>query len=71
MMHVQMTVTTRNAFSGSPRPGSACPYHQAQSFFCAASVMSVAIDNRKKSTCCNTEDFDRCPLFLAKILRGI
>lgn len=50
--------------------GSICPYKPATNFFCSASVMTVAIDNRKETTYCNTDDFDRCPLFLAKVLRG-
>jgi hypothetical protein len=51
-------------------PEEICPYQPAKSFFCSASVMTVAIDSRRKATYCNTEDFDRCPFFLAKILRG-
>jgi hypothetical protein len=48
----------------------ACPYRPAHNLLCSASVMAVVVDNRKKSIHCDTEDFDRCPLFLAKVLRG-
>ncbi len=50
--------------------GSMCPYSRATSIFCSASVMTVAINIHRKATYCCTDDFDRCPLFLAKILRG-
>ena len=48
----------------------ACPYRPAKNLLCSASVMAVVVNNRKKSIHCDTEDFDRCPLFLAKVLRG-
>lgn len=47
-----------------------CPYKTAESVFCSASVMTVALDTRRKALYCCTEDYDRCPLFLAKMLRG-
>jgi hypothetical protein len=50
--------------------GLKCPYSTAQSIFCAASIMTVAVDDRRKAAYCCTEDYDRCPLFLAKVLRG-
>ena len=49
---------------------SICPYQPSKSFFCSASVMAMAIDNRKRSIYCDTENFDQCPIFLAKVLRG-
>ncbi len=62
-----MQLTQRNSAHGS---GTICPYQPSKSFFCSASVMTVAIDNRKRAAYCDTDDFDRCPLFLAKVLRG-
>lgn len=47
-----------------------CPYNTAESVFCSASVMTVAINTRRKALYCCTEDYDHCPLFLAKMLRG-
>lgn len=49
---------------------SICPYRKAQSQYCSASVMTMRIDQRKSMTYCLTEDFDCCPVFLAKVLRG-
>jgi hypothetical protein len=47
-----------------------CPYLNAHSKFCSASVMRVRIDVRMSNSYCATEDHDRCAIFLAKALRG-
>ena len=47
-----------------------CPYRDILSMYCSASVMRMPIDRRRTMTYCLTEDFDCCPVFLAKILRG-
>jgi hypothetical protein len=47
-----------------------CPYRKVQSMYCSASVMRMLIDQRRNMTHCLTEDFDCCPVFLAKVLRG-
>jgi hypothetical protein len=46
-----------------------CPYVPADKDYCAASVMTVSISERTRDNYCSSEDFDRCPLFLAKVLR--
>jgi hypothetical protein len=51
-------------------PEITCPYQPHKSYFCSASIMPMVIDSKKRSLCCNTEDFDKCPIFLAKVLRG-
>jgi hypothetical protein len=48
----------------------ACPYSPSSTVFCAASVMTVAINDRTRDNYCSTEDYDSCPLFLAKVLRS-
>ncbi len=50
--------------------GSICPYMTGEKDFCSASVMETTVSNDRWSHYCCTEDHDRCPLFLAKILRG-
>ncbi len=50
--------------------GSMCPYGTVTSNFCSASVMTVVMSSYQKITYCWTDDYDRCPLFLAKVLRG-
>jgi len=47
-----------------------CPYWKAESIFCSASIMTVAIDTRRKALYCCTEDYDRCPLYPATIPRA-
>ena len=44
-----------------------CPFNDAS--VCAASFSSMAIDNQKRARYCSTDNYDNCPLFLAKILR--
>jgi hypothetical protein len=36
--------------------GLMCPYSTAKSIFCSASIMTVAIDNRRKAAYCCTEE---------------
>lgn len=68
-MHISPLTVERDA-NHSDVHGSMCPYWTAKSIFCSASIMIVAIDDRKRALYCCTEDHDRCPLFLAKVLRG-
>jgi hypothetical protein len=45
----------------------ACPYNGINT--CMASITSFPLDEQKKANCCSTENYDDCPMFLAKILR--
>lgn len=49
---------------------SACPYRKATSAYCSASVMPLSISKRQDASYCGTENFDHCPVFLAKVLRS-
>ena len=49
---------------------SVCPHREAESAHCPAAVMRMPIARRWDKTYCLTEDFDCCPVFLAKVLRG-
>jgi hypothetical protein len=49
---------------------SMCPYKEEQGRNCSASITKMPIDQRRKTTYCATEDFDCCPVFLGKVLRG-
>ncbi len=48
---------------------AACPYVPTKKDYCSASVMTVPISDRTRDEYCSSEDFDCCPLFLAKVLR--
>lgn len=49
---------------------TACPYKKENSIYCSASVMTLAISERQDAMYCRTENFDLCPIFLAKVLRS-
>jgi len=51
-------------------PGHVCPYWRLERTDCAASVMTVTLDERRKALYCGTEAYDCCAIFLAKMLRG-
>jgi len=45
-----------------------CPYFDS-SEGCNASLSSLLPSLKMRATLCNNEDYDNCPIFLAKILR--
>jgi len=45
----------------------ACQYDGIK--ICLASFSSMIIDTYQKENYCSTEDYDNCPIFLAKVLR--
>ncbi|MBZ0154661.1 MAG: hypothetical protein K8I29_00410 [Alphaproteobacteria bacterium] len=48
-----------------------CPYYSGGLEICTASCSSMGINVRMKLKYCGNEDYDDCPLFLAKgLLRG-
>ncbi len=59
-----------NKASATGIENSICPYRKAHTEYCFASVMTMRIDKRRNMTYCLTDNFDCCPLFLAKVLRG-
>lgn len=48
-----------------------CPYCNNESGICAASLSQLVIDTKRRSGYCNNENYDNCPIFLARTLRGI
>ena len=48
---------------------AACPYGPTINDFCSVSVMAVNVTNYLKNNYCSSDDFDRCPFFLARVLR--
>jgi hypothetical protein len=63
----------RRSFGADPylagSSSAECPYVPQAKDYCSASVMAVPINDRTRYNYCDSEDFDRCPLFLAKVLR--
>jgi len=48
--------------------GLSCPYSEA-SDICNASLSLLSPSSSTRSAFCESEDYDYCPLFLAKVLR--
>jgi len=44
-----------------------CPYNGIDT--CMASFSLMLIDNKQRETCCGTDNYDNCPMFLSKVLR--
>jgi hypothetical protein len=48
---------------------SVCPYNGFNT--CRASLSSMMIDKRQQEDYCTDENYDTCPIFLAKMLRMV
>jgi hypothetical protein len=48
-----------------------CPYLCESTNVCAASLSQLMIDARRRSSFCSSENYDSCPIFLARTLRAI
>ncbi len=46
-----------------------CPFGDAETNICSASLSSMIIAQRDRQEYCSNENYDNCPVFLAKILR--
>jgi hypothetical protein len=60
-------ISERTCRSKSDAHNSICPYNGINT--CRASISSMIIDKRKKEDYCSDENYDNCPIFLAKIPR--
>ena len=49
--------------------GYFCPFLQNETDTCLAAIFQMAVEYKAKFNYCGNEDYDTCPLFLAKILR--
>ena len=49
---------------------SACPFRNVSSMYCPAAIMRLEISKRQNAAYCSTENYDSCPVYLGKILRG-
>jgi len=68
---MQISRVTTAHESNSPRVHrSKCPHDAGAGIFCSASIMTVVMSSYQKTNYCWTDNYDNCPMFLAKILRG-
>ncbi len=49
--------------------GYRCPFGSAESGVCSASLSSMVIGTSRRLTYCGGDDYDNCPIFLARMLR--
>ncbi|NTU42903.1 MAG: hypothetical protein HGA78_07580 [Nitrospirales bacterium] len=49
---------------------SECPYCDTETDICGATRSSMVTDEQMRTKYCLNEDFDDCPVFLAKLLSG-
>lgn len=47
-----------------------CPFHNETNGQCRAAFSDRPIDSKIRNLRCSTEDYDGCPLFLARALRS-
>lgn len=60
-LHLHKTVSTEN--------GHCCPFGNARSEICSASMSSMIIAASRRQEYCDGDDYDNCPIFLARVLR--
>jgi len=67
-----MDCTAKNFNADILREGKAshCPYRNVASNICSASLFRMKIDPQIFSSCCSSDYFSDCPLFLSKTLRA-
>jgi hypothetical protein len=47
-----------------------CPFHNDADGHCRAAFSGLTVDRQFRNLRCSTEDYDGCPLFLARALRS-
>jgi hypothetical protein len=47
-----------------------CPFHNDADGHCRAAFSGLVVDRHFRNLRCSTEDYDGCPLFLARALRS-
>jgi len=47
----------------------ACPFGKAKTNFCLASLSAMVIGPNSRQEYCSNDNYDNCPIFLAKSLR--
>lgn len=70
-----MTTLAISTFAAKPGKGyeSMCPYYNNTNTanICMASISSLLTDLRRREIYCDSENYDNCPIFLAKCLRRL
>lgn len=53
-----------------PAEPAVCPFLDTRHHLCQAAFSGRSLDRRRREKVCATDDHDRCPLFLSKLLRS-
>ena len=64
-----LTILRSRADIGRFSQQASCPYDCSVTDICAASLSSMPISSGSRQQYCSTDNYDNCPVFLAKILR--
>jgi hypothetical protein len=46
-----------------------CPFGNPETSICSASLSSMVIGTHRRQSYCSGDDYDSCPIFLARMLR--
>ncbi len=49
---------------------AACPFFDTHQHLCQVAFSGKSLDPRRREKLCATDDHDRCPLFLSRLLRS-
>jgi hypothetical protein len=63
-MHLQQQAPRRDV-----RDDLICPFSDRATNICAASFSSMIVGPRNRKEYCFSDDYDNCPMFLAKMMR--
>jgi hypothetical protein len=63
-------ITTCRGPGGRQPMADVCPFHNDADGHCRAAFSGLPVDRHSRNLRCSTEDYDGCPLFLARALRG-
>jgi hypothetical protein len=64
-MSSSMLFRTRSVISNE----YGCPFGNTESSICSASLSSMVIGTSRRQAYCNGDNYDSCPIFLARMLR--
>ena len=65
-----MNITLENLKTNYDVYEAMCPYCGIESGLCTASISLFNTSKDRRTNYCHNEDYDNCPIFLAKILRN-
>jgi hypothetical protein len=64
MLHLQLQTYKRSLAAVD-----VCPYGDRETNICLASLSSMVIDHSSRQEYCSNDNYDNCPIFLARSLR--